>query len=294
MIKIVSGHSYPSGPALALVNLCNQFNARGYACVFYGPDNWHVDKCKSGALADFIPEAGDTIILNGIALLSTGDLRDVNALVGAGGRGRLRNAFREVTLKLLPSRRPRNYRLFLTCLSDGGLPCSSVRLSLFQKVHFVSSSLKAYSRTVYPKFISPDFSNELKKIDNKPEKVAGVVGSIKRENHIAEAVEAALLDGMETVIIFGYMKDPEYYFDKIVPLTIKHAGRIKYAGFIDNKQKMYDAVSDVYVSVSKPWSMVGQECAMTNTRFHAPGPASADGRMTNDQIFAIWKNELVL
>lgn len=292
MIKIVSGHSYPSGPTLALVNLCNQFNYRGHACVFYGPDNWHVDKCISGKLSDFTTEIGDTIILNDIALLSIDDLANINALVEESGKGRLLKVIREITLKFLPPRKPRNYKLFLTCLSDDGLPCSSVRFSLFQKIHFASSFLEGYSRTTYPKFISPSFNNGLNQTEHKPIKVAGIIGSVKKHNNVAAAVEKALLDGMETVIIFGYMKDPVYYYDKIVPLTTKYPRRIKYAGFVDDKQKMYDAVSDVYLSVSKPWSMVGQECAMTNTRFHAP--ASAEGGMANDQIFAIWKNELAL
>lgn len=294
MIKIVSGHSYPSGPTLALVNLCNQFNSRGYACVFYGPDNWHADKCKSGKLADFIPAAGDIIILNDIALLSIDDLTNINALVEGSERGRLQKILREITLKFLPAKKPCSYKLFLTCLSDDGLLLSSVRLSLFQKIHFASGAIKGYSRADGEKFIAQSFSSGLRISEHKPEKIAGVIGSIKRQNNVAEAIEKALLDGMESVIIFGYMRDPVYYYDKIAPLAIKHRGQIKYAGFMDDRQKMYDAVSDVYSSASKPWSVVRQECAMTGTRFHAPETASADGRMTNDQIFEIWKNELAL
>jgi len=293
MIKIVSGYSHPAGPTLALINLCNQFNSRGYDCVFYGPDNWHVDKCMSGKIIDFMPAAGDTIIVNDIPLLSVGDVSNINAIVEENGRIRLMGTLRNIFLKFLPSGKPRNYRMFLTCLSDDGLPRSSVRFSLFQKIHFASSALKNYPRTAYPKFISPSFSNDLKKSVHKPEKIAGVIGSIKKQNNVGEAVEKALRDGMETVIIFGYMKDPVYYYNKIVPLTTKYPGRIKYAGFVDDKQKMYDAVSNVYSSVSKPWSMVSQECTMTNTMLHAP-LMSVDGGMANDQIFEIWENELAL
>ena len=294
MIKIISGYSHPAWSTLALVNLCNQFNSRGYDCIFYGPDNWHIDKCESGKLVDFIPESGDIIILNDIPLLSIGDMSNINTLVEESKGSRLLKIFRKITLKFLPVRKPHDYKLFLTCLSDDGLPCSSVRLSLFQKIHFASSALKSYPRTVYPKFVSPSFSNDIKMSEHKPGKTAGVIGSIKRQNNIREAVEKALLDGMETVIIFGYMKDPIYFYEKIAPLTTKYRGRIKYAGFVDDKQKMYGAVSDVYSSVSKPWSMVGQECAMTNTRYHAPESMGADERMANDQIFEIWKSELAL
>src|SRR3989338_669572 len=105
------------------------------------------------------------------------------------------------------------------------------------KIHFASGALKNYSHTVYPKFISPSFRNDLNKSEHKPKKTGGVIGSIKEHNNIVEAVEQALLDGMETVILFGYMKDPLYFYKEIVPLTVKHPGKIKYAGFMDNRQK---------------------------------------------------------
>jgi hypothetical protein len=245
-------------------------------------------------LVDFVPEAGDSIIVNDIPLLSISDLSNLNALLEKSDSKRLLKTLREITFKLLPSGKSRDYRLFLTLLNDDALPWSSVRLALFQKIHFASNALKKYACTSYPKFISPSFCNDLKKIEHKPTKIAGIIGSIKKHNNIVEAIEQALCDGMETVIIFGYMKDPVYYYDKIVPLTLSHPGKIKYAGFIDYRQKMYDAVSDVYFYANKPWSMVSQECAMTHTRFHTPGSLNADCRMTNDQIFEIWKNELSL
>lgn len=294
VIKIISGYSHAAGSTLALVNLCNQFNSRGHACTFYGPDHWHLDKCRSGKLAEFMPEAGDLIIANDIPLLSIDELSNIDALVEESGRGRLLKALREIALKILPANKPRDYQLFLSCLRDDGLPQSALRFSFFQKVHFASRALKSYTPTAYPKFIAPSFCNGLNKTEQKPERIAGIIGSIKRQNNIVEAIEKALLDGMETMILFGYMKDPAYYYDKIVPLTIQHPGKIKYAGFMDDRQQMYDAVSDVYSSANKPWSVVSHECAMTNTRFHVSEPMSADDRMTDEQIFEIWKKELAL
>ena len=146
----------------------------------------------------------------------------------------------------------------------------------------------------YPTFVAPNFSGELNKSERKPMKVGGVIGSVKKSNDTVTAIENAFLDGMEQVIIFGSVKDPEYYYEKIAPLTTKYRDRIKYAGFIDDRQKMYDAVSDVYSAINKPWSAVGHECAMTHTRFHAPGCSDAKGRMSKDQIFEIWRKELSL
>ena len=294
MIKIVSRYSHAAGSTLALVNLCNQLNARGHACIFYGPDSWHVDKCVSGKLADFSPESGDNIIVNDIPLLSTGDMFKINTLIEESRTNSLPRSLGKFVKKLLLSNAPPDYKLFLTCLSNDALPLSSVRISLFHKIHFTSNALESYSHAAHPSFIAPSFCGDLKKSEYKSEKTGGIIGSIKKQNNIVEAIERALLDGMETVIIFGYMKDPVYYYDKIVPLTIRHTGRIKYAGFMDDRQKMYDSVTDVYSSVSKPWSVVGRECAMTNTRFHAPEPLNDDCRMTSDQIFEIWENELAL
>ena len=74
MIKIVSGSSIPVGSTVALVNLCNQFNRRGYDCILYGPDRWHLDKCTAGTIADFSPEDGDVIIVHHIRLFSFREL----------------------------------------------------------------------------------------------------------------------------------------------------------------------------------------------------------------------------
>lgn len=292
MIKIISGYSHAAGSTLALVNLCNQFASRGYACVFYGPDNWHIDKCSSGNLAEFSPQPGDTIIANNLPLLAPGDLSDINALMVKNRDRHYLKTFGETLKKLLPAKISTNYKLCLTCLNKDALPLSSVRLALFEKIHFACGSLQG--NVSRPSFIAPAFCNDLNFSGQKPKKLAGVIGSIKSGNHIEKAIEQALLDGMETVTLFGYMKEPHYFYEKILPLTIKHPGRIKYAGFEDNRQKMYDAVSDVYSSVSKPWSLVGQECSMTGTRLHAPETVRADCRMANDQIFELWKNELAL
>lgn len=297
MIKIISGCSYPAGDILALVNLCNEFNSRGVACVFYGPDNWHVDKCKSGTLEEFSPEIDDIIIVNDVPLWSPGGLAHVNPLVKRNRRKQFLATLQEISKKYLPAKSSSNYKLLLTCQGGGAHPSIFFRLSRFHKIHFTAPSgnaLKRLFRMAYPTFIAPNFSNALNKSVHKPVKTGGVIGSIKKSNNTAAAIEHAFQDGMEKIIIYGSIKDPQYYYDKIVPLTMKYHGKIKYAGFMDDRQKMYDAVSDVYSAANKPWSVVSHECAMTNTRFHAPGWSDTEGRISNDQIFEIWKKELSL
>lgn len=297
MIKIISGYSYPAGDTLALVNLCNEFNSRGVACVFYGPDNWHVEKCKSGMLEEFSPEIDDIIIVNDVPLWSPGELTHVSPLVKRNRRKQFLATLQEISKKYLPARSSSNYKLLLTCQGGGAHPSIFFRLSRFHKIHFTApagNALKRCFRMAHPTFVVPNFSSALNRSEHKPVKIGGVIGSIKKSNNIVAAVECALRDGMEKVFIFGSVKDPQYYYDKIKPLTIKYRGQIKYVGFMDDRQRMYDAVSDVYSAVNKPWSVVGHECVMTHTRFHALGWSGTEDRISNDQIFELWKKELSL
>jgi hypothetical protein len=122
--------------------------------------------------------------------------------------------------------------------------------------------------------------------------VAGVIGSIRPENRTDRSIEKALQEGMETVVLYGYLFDPVYYYSRIEPLTRKYPGRIRFAGFIDNRQKLYDSVSDVYCHPRKSWSLVEKECRLTGTRYHGPSLPDAGDTMTKDQIAAVWKREL--
>jgi hypothetical protein len=297
MIKIVSGYSYASGSTLALVNLCNQFNARGYTCTMYGPDSWHFDKCKAGKLSDFSPEAGDIIIVNNVAGWPIGNLVNVGPLVKKNRRKQLLRTLRGFLIRFLPSIRSSDYKLILTCQGEKALPSLLARISRFNKIHFASRTdniIRRFFQIFYPAFVAPNFVNDLHMIESRSARIAGVVGDVEKENRIEVAIEQALQDGMEVVIMFGAMKDPEYYYDKIVPLTRKYAGKIKYAGFIDDRQKMYATVSHVYSANPEPCGLVSQECAMTNTPFHTPELPNDNCRMTNDQIFEIWKHELAI
>lgn len=293
MIKIASGHSHPASSTVALVNLCNQLNSRGYGGVLYGPDNWHIGKCPSGLLRDFKPEAGDIIILHDIDLRSVSELNDLNSvLFGKERKNLLHGLGRVISSRFSPSSSPDKFKLFLTCQDENAGCGMAIRHSLFNKIHFVSAAQKGFN-TKCRKFVCPNFLADLTPSEGKPEKTAGIIGSISRKNDTQTIIEKALQDGMETVILYGYLADPIYYYAAIAPLAKLHRGKIKYAGFVENQQKMYDSISDAYAASSSPWSMVRRECAMTHTRFHG-SEAQADTNIPNEQIFEIWKRELEL
>lgn len=292
MIKIVSGHSYPVGSTVALVNLCKQLNSRGYASTFYGPDNWHIDKCASGSLEDFKPESGDIVILHDIELWSVADLLALGSATLRTGRNHSWKAWaRRVLGCLAPASPPEKFKLVLTCQKVDACYKMSVRHALFHKIHFISEAQKGFHATKQPKFVCANFTAELAPSINKPERTAGIIGTISPENGTEAAIVKALQEGMSTIVLYGYLADPIYYYSRIEPLIKAHPGKIKFAGFVDSQQKMYDSMSDAYTGAAS--LTVRQECAMTHTRYHGP-EARTDSSMTNDQIFEIWKKELEL
>ena len=169
----------------------------------------------------------------------------------------------------------------------------SSNLHLFHKIHCLSGEQQLPRKSRLPVFVCPNPVDDLKKSDGKPANVAGVIGTIRKENKLELSIKRAFQDGMETVIFYGYLAAPIFYYNDIRPLAEQFTRKIKFAGFVDDKQKLYDSVSDVYCSANKPWSMVKLESKLTNTHFH--GLDSADEEpMTNDRILSIWIQALGL
>ena len=294
MIKIVSGSSVPVGSTVALVNLCNRLNSHGHECRLFGPDNWHTDKCKSGSLADFRPETGDSVIVHDIELHSVSDLRDLTATIKA----RRGNCWRSLLQRAVGgclggARKPDDFQLVLTCQGDGRAAARQSSLSLFHKIHCLSKSQQVSRKAKLPVFVCPNPVDDLRKSAGKPTKVAGVVGAIRRENKLELSIQRAFQDGMETVILYGYLADPIYYYNNLRPLAEQYPGKVKFAGFVDDKQKLYDSVSDVYCSAVKTWSTVRLESEVTGTRFHGPDSAGEES-MSNDRILDVWIKALGL
>ena len=49
-VKLLSGWSNPGGSTHHHIALTNLLNSKGVECVFYGPHDYHLDKCKSDTL----------------------------------------------------------------------------------------------------------------------------------------------------------------------------------------------------------------------------------------------------
>ena len=67
-VKIVSGWSNPGGSTTHHINLTNLLNDNGYDCTFYGPHDWHKDKCKSASIQECRLDSEDILISHFIQL----------------------------------------------------------------------------------------------------------------------------------------------------------------------------------------------------------------------------------
>ena len=75
----------------------------------------------------------------------------------------------------------------------------------------------------------------------------------------------------------------------VVPFLQAWPGKIKHLGYCENKQTMYDLLTDVYHSSEfETWGYIKAECALTNTTYH--GNEKTDGvlYMNNDEILTRW------
>ena len=76
-IKLVSGWSNPGGSTIHHISLTNLLNANGYDCTFYGPHDWHLDKCKSDKTSNLKLESDDVIIVHFLTFNSRPNVKQV-------------------------------------------------------------------------------------------------------------------------------------------------------------------------------------------------------------------------
>lgn len=262
MIKIISGWSNKGGSTFAFINLTNEFNKHGIDTTFYGPHDWHLDKCNSDKLNNLKLESDDILIVHFLNFKS----------------------------------RPNVKKVILSCHEKNLFEVGKIR-PFWDEVVFLNKKHKKYHKDYRGKFtIIPN----LKEMINQSEKlnesigVAGVVGSIDENKQTHLSIERALSDGYQKVIVFGNVSDQKYYQSKVKPL-IDNYKVIEY-GFIADKEKMYSMVESVYLSSkSEVASLVKDECNTTNTKFMGNEDTEHDGlNLKNEEIIEKWKTLLSL
>lgn len=259
-IKVISGFSERGGSTFAHINLCNNFQSKGYDCTFYGPHSFHLDKCKGDLSQNFKIESDDILIAHYIDLPYKPNIR------------KLILSLHEKELYQL---KYKNYRIF-------------------DKIHYLNDSQKAWHGVTHPHFICQNFHVELKKNPKKVTKVAGIIGSIDRNKQVHKSILRALEDSMEEVFIYGTINDNRYFQEFVKPILDKNPN-VVLKGFVDNRQEIYDSISDVYMSSnSENASFVVDECIMTNTSYHLNSNiVTPEKILSNEEAFQIWEKEVL-
>ena len=265
MIRIITGHSAQGGSTVAFINLTNALNAVGVETMLVGPHEWHLGKCRSEKLTSrkLQISPNDTLIFH---------------------------------FWKLEHRPPVKGKVILSCHEQNVFPLQSINYKIFDKIHFVSEHQCAYHKLDHPHFIIPNILDDLKPNINLTEKVAGIIGSVDRNKQTHLSIRRAMQDGYNKILIFGMITDVPYWDKEVVGLVDGHL--VKYMGFSDNKQAMYDQITDVYfssINECKPY--VVAECQLTGKQLHV----LPDKNYMNQQflykkedIIAMWRKELEL
>ena len=261
MIKIISGWSNIGGSTIAFINLTNALNEAGYETIFYGPHNWHLNQCNS---AQYI--RGNKLPVNKEDILIIHFINSFNS-------------------------RPPVKGFFFSSHEQDIFPIKNINYSIYDKIHFVSEHQKLYHLVEHPSFIIPNILNDLKPNTKPNKKIGGIIGSIDRNKRVDESIKRALADGCEQVLIYGVLSDPWCWQTQVAPLI--DGNKVIYKGIEDDKQKMYDSVTDVYhSSILETWGYIKGECKLTNTNYH--GNKSTDGywELSKEEIVKKWVTEL--
>lgn len=255
MIKILSGWSNKGGSTFAFINLTNALNEAGYEATFYGPHDWHLDKCKSDLLKNLKLDKNDKLIVH---FLNLGNRPDVD-------------------------------RILLSCHEKNIFEVGDMRPFWDEAIFLNEKQRKYHSRYNGKYSIIPNLREPLIKNDKsiEVEKIAAVIGSIDENKQTHISIDRALGEGYEKVILYGNITDEKYYNEQVKPLINENV--IEY-GFESDKQKVYDSVGAVFLSSkSEVASLVKDECETTGTKFFGNYATNHDViELTNDEIVNEW------
>ena len=254
MIKIVSNHSNFGGSTITLIYLCNFFNERGIPCEFYGPQDWHLSKCKYGK------HMNDLVII------------PEDRVIGHYRPKTERNCKKSVLYT------QEKHTFLLKCHE----------LSGYESIIFSSQSLKDwhyYYKGPQNLLVIPTFQSKLKKVTPSPEGIAGVIGTISlfKQTHIS--IQRALADGMKKVFLYGDY-EPVYFENVIKPLL---GDNVIHKGLVDNMQEVYESISCVYhSSLYESASLVLKECQHVGLPFYGNENILDYETWDDDSIFDAW------
>ena len=253
-VKLVSTWTRPGGGTVAHINLTNLLNDNGYDCTFYGPHDWHLDKCKSNPLDKCVLEPDDILISHFIKVPD------------------------EVKVK----------QHILYCHEKDIFPLKNIPLAQYDLIVFVSNLQKEWQGVDHPSVIIPPAVNKVE-WENPNNKVAGVIGSIDYNKQTHKSIKRALKDGYKKVLLFGELNDTPYYNKTVAKLV--RSGKAVMMGHEDEREALYGQVSEVYhSSLSETYGLVEAECRLSGIPFN--GTSNGQEILEKEEILEKWKKVL--
>lgn len=257
-IKLVSGWSNPGGSTLHHISLTNLLNKNGYDCTFYGPNDWHLNKCKSAKLDNtFTCDPSDILISHFIFI----------------------------------PKHIKCYKHILSMHETVLFPLTDRDLSHYDYIQFVSEYQKEWHDITAPSVIIPPVVESI--TWKKPNtNTAGIIGSVDPNKQVHISIQEALKQGFEEILIFGDITNLNYYNNFIHPLTLQN--KIIFMGHVEDKTKMYNKVDKVFhASKSETYGLVKAECTKAGIPFEELGmEARTITILEAEEILDKWKKIL--
>jgi hypothetical protein len=235
-VKLLSGWSNPGGSTVHHIALTNLLNENGYDCTFYGPHDWHLDKCKSKKISNYYEL----------------DLKNHEVFISHFvGPIKVNN---------------KSIKHILSCHETN---LFQVNASMYDAIHFVSEGQKSWhkidKRNEDKCFIIPPIVDKIDWVNPKNE-IAGVIGSIDSHKQTHQAIISAIALGAKKVYLYGLPTESQYYNDKILPFIQR--GWVELKGHSDDKKAMYNSVSFVcHASIRETYGLVEAECKLAGINF---------------------------
>jgi hypothetical protein len=258
-IKILSGWSAPGGSTQHHIDLTNLLNDNGYDCTFYGPHDYHVDKCKSGMLQEAKIDPEDIVISH---FLKIPDGLDVKKHI-------------------------------LSLHETNLFPLKELNPDCYDVIQYVSEQQREWQDYDHEYVIIPPMVDEVSweapEEGSDRSKIAGVIGSVDSHKQPHLAVQKALEDGFERVLMFGIITDKDYFEKEL--LEYVENGLVVMLGQMEDKNEMYNLVGKVYhMSKRETFGLVEAECKKVGIPFE--GLENNPTVLTNEEVLGLWKNLL--
>lgn len=253
-VKILSGWSLPGGSTTHHISLTNLLNDNGVDCTFYGPHEWHLDKCEGDLHPNFILDENDILISHFINIDKSAKCR----------------------------------KHILSCHETKLFPLSTLPLAGYDVIQFVSDSQKEWHGVEHPFVIIPPLVEKIT-WESPQNKVAGIIGSIDHNKQVHKSLERALDSGYKKVLIFGDITDLPYFDEFVSPFVDN--GQAVLMGQEGDRNKMYGQISEIFhSSLSETYGLVEAECRLATIPFN--GNSNGQDILSEEEILKKWKKVL--